>query len=92
MGSPCNDDLECERIKYSKCNKNKFCECTSNTVASTLTLCSPIIDGFCSTNNMCVPDYSICVENKCKCRLGLKPSLSKTNCEPSKRITSININ
>ncbi|XP_057342153.1 prion-like-(Q/N-rich) domain-bearing protein 25 [Microplitis mediator] len=83
LGLPCVDDLDCEQVKHSNCNENKVCGCTSNTIVLTPTLCAPIIDGFCLTNESCIPDDSICIENKCKCKLHLKPSLSKTDCEPT---------
>lgn len=64
----CDKDFGCEKIRHSKCVKNK-CVCRNNYIALNSTVCGPLLNGICSTNNDCIVANSDCIKNKCKCNV-----------------------
>ncbi|XP_057324142.1 prion-like-(Q/N-rich) domain-bearing protein 25 isoform X1 [Microplitis mediator] len=79
LGELCFNDDFCKLVKFSKCSTTDFvCICTSNTIAVNQT-CKSLLDGFCEEDEECVPKYSVCINNKCKCNSFFLPSLN-TQC------------
>lgn len=83
LGELCFNDDFCKLVEFSKCSTTDFvCICTSNTIAVNQT-CKPLLDGFCEKDEECVPDYSVCINNTCKCSSYFLPLLN-TQCKEGK--------
>ncbi|XP_057333065.1 neurogenic locus notch homolog protein 2-like isoform X2 [Microplitis mediator] len=65
QGIPCSRDSDCQGIYNTKCFNR--------------TVCAPLLGGFCSTANECIPDNSVCIDNKCTCKSEYYPRFN-TQC------------
>ncbi|CAG5088977.1 Protein of unknown function [Cotesia congregata] len=68
IGKECQEDTDCREIKFAECSKRKVCVCAKNTVALSPGLCYPLLNEACQVDEDCKVDYSICIENVCKCK------------------------
>lgn len=82
LSESCENDFDCLKLSFAKCNKNKKCECINNFIASDRFKCLPLIGGYCTEDKNCLINNSVCVNRACKC----KPKFfEKSNrCIPSK--------
>ncbi|XP_057335489.1 neurogenic locus notch homolog protein 1-like [Microplitis mediator] len=80
LGSSCETNSDCERVKFSKCSATKTCICSLNTHAVNGTSCVPILHEFCQTNDDCKVENSQCFKNVCKCKSMFK-TIANTECK-----------
>ncbi|XP_057331386.1 prion-like-(Q/N-rich) domain-bearing protein 25 [Microplitis mediator] len=78
IGSSCEDDKRCARVKNTKCIEKK-CACIENYFEDN-NKCKGIIDAECSENSDCIADNSLCESNRCKCSENFHPSSDKREC------------
>ncbi|XP_008551307.1 prion-like-(Q/N-rich) domain-bearing protein 25 isoform X2 [Microplitis demolitor] len=80
IGSPCENNASCEEVKFSKCSDFQICVCLVNTMPVNRTLCLPLLNAPCQTNDDCYVDDSICINSACQCRF--RPLTESSNkCE-----------
>ncbi|XP_057335488.1 prion-like-(Q/N-rich) domain-bearing protein 25 [Microplitis mediator] len=81
IGSPCEIDSDCKTIRFSYCSSMKTCSCSLNTLSNDdQTSCLPLLNLYCETDDECKVDYSVCIDNWCKCK-PLDITISNTQCK-----------
>ncbi|XP_057335490.1 prion-like-(Q/N-rich) domain-bearing protein 25 [Microplitis mediator] len=80
LGSSCETNSDCERVKFSKCSATKTCICSLNTLPINGASCVPILNDFCQTNDDCKVENSECIKNVCKCKVMFK-TIANTECK-----------
>ncbi|XP_008554071.1 prion-like-(Q/N-rich) domain-bearing protein 25 isoform X2 [Microplitis demolitor] len=80
LGAFCKNDTTCAQIKFAKCSSQNICVCTSNTIASSPILCSPLLEEPCESKYECGVTNSMCIDNKCQCESQYIP-YSNTACK-----------
>ncbi|KAH0534452.1 hypothetical protein KQX54_004014 [Cotesia glomerata] len=81
LGESCENNHDCNLIKYAKCSANGICSCLTNYVSISDTLCSPLLDERCQVNDECYITNSDCIANKCRCRDSFIAVYSNSRCE-----------
>ncbi|KAH0534448.1 hypothetical protein KQX54_004003 [Cotesia glomerata] len=81
LGESCNNNHDCNLIKYAKCSASGKCSCLINYVARNSTSCSPLLDERCQVDDECYVNNSDCIANKCRCRNGFPADGSNSRCQ-----------
>ncbi|XP_014298521.2 fibrillin-1-like isoform X2 [Microplitis demolitor] len=80
LGSFCENDTICKKIKFAECSPENMCVCRSNTIASSPISCSQLLGNRCQSNYDCSIDNFVCINNKCQCEFQFVP-YSNTECK-----------
>ncbi|XP_008547778.1 prion-like-(Q/N-rich) domain-bearing protein 25 isoform X1 [Microplitis demolitor] len=67
--TPCQNDEDCGDIKRRECSEHNQCVCKPNTISLYNSKCVPIIGGFCINDEECYVNNSVCIDNRCQCKL-----------------------
>ncbi|XP_053597987.1 prion-like-(Q/N-rich) domain-bearing protein 25 [Microplitis demolitor] len=68
IGKSCKRDLDCSDVLHVGCSVSKKCVCKDNHILVDNSMCVPLLDEFCWTDELCAPINSVCFNNKCKCK------------------------
>ncbi|XP_074107816.1 uncharacterized protein LOC141533047 [Cotesia typhae] len=78
LGMICENDIDCDELLYSRCDRNIRCGCEPNYKEYNVTACAPLLGRYCSNDKLCALSHSSCLDNKCLCNFGfVKFSLEK---------------
>ncbi|XP_044590437.1 tenascin-like [Cotesia glomerata] len=92
LGKSCVTDSDCITTSYLKCSRDDKCVCRAFYIEEDQINCRPLLNGICLTNNDCLPEYSECINGKCRCQEKFIP-VSNDQCipvEPRKQCNSDN--
>lgn len=81
LGKYCSLGYECEDVFHMKCYENK-CVCRANNVVVNFQ-CKSLLDGYCWSNEYCLPFNSECRDQQCVCKKNYNEILND-RCIPSK--------
>ncbi|XP_057330566.1 prion-like-(Q/N-rich) domain-bearing protein 25 [Microplitis mediator] len=81
ISKSCSADCECKEIKNSHCSENNKCICGPNNFAINSLECKSLFNGTCSDDTDCVTINSVCIENRCQCKVYYAPE-SNEKCLP----------
>ncbi|XP_057320847.1 prion-like-(Q/N-rich) domain-bearing protein 25 isoform X2 [Microplitis mediator] len=81
LGQSCKSNRDCEEKLHAVCSIDKICVCRENNVFLNNSTCAPILGGYCDASNLCVPDNSVCINDKCQCKKDFT-SISNYQCLP----------
>ncbi|XP_053593223.1 prion-like-(Q/N-rich) domain-bearing protein 25 isoform X2 [Microplitis demolitor] len=68
IGQRCDRDIDCGDMNHAICSRDTKCICRENHISLDNATCSPLLGGYCWTEEECVPDNSICLFDKCQCK------------------------
>ncbi|XP_057341498.1 protein draper-like [Microplitis mediator] len=69
LGKFCVSNADCKDLKNSKCSVgDNVCVCNDDNFAFNRSTCTPVINGFCSSDESCEFNGFTCIENKCQCK------------------------
>lgn len=78
LGMACASKTGCKNLYNSDCIEGQ-CICQSNTLAVNQTACLSLIDGSCQSHEDCQHANSVCISNRCECKLQYVP-VSSSQC------------
>ncbi|XP_044592900.1 fibrillin-1-like [Cotesia glomerata] len=79
LGSTCEDNRGCQRLKYTECSSNKTCNCKSNFIKVN-EKCRSIYGEECDSELDCATKGSKCESRTCECKSGDYLSADKSQC------------
>lgn len=85
LGQSCKSNRDCEELLHAVCSIDEICVCRENNTFLNNSICAPMLGGFCDASNLCVPQYSVCINSKCQCKKDFT-SISNYQCLPRKYI------
>ncbi|XP_053595116.1 protein eyes shut homolog isoform X2 [Microplitis demolitor] len=85
LGKRCTENKECPYSRNAECSKDNLCVCSSNSIEVN-EQCKPLLSGYCTSQNKCVPNNSICLDYQCRCKKNFVAS-SIYQCAPDENIT-----
>ncbi|XP_044590444.1 prion-like-(Q/N-rich) domain-bearing protein 25 [Cotesia glomerata] len=78
LGMACESKAGCKNLYNSDCIGGQ-CVCQSNTLAVYQTACLSLINGSCRSHEDCLDANSVCIFNRCECKLQYVP-VSSSQC------------
>lgn len=86
IGSTCENDIECENIKFAVCSLDQKCSCSNGTFPINSQTCQPKIYNSCVQDSDCLFKNSSCIEKSCSCNPGF--TILDGECQPGKLTSS----
>ncbi|XP_057335152.1 uncharacterized protein DDB_G0272530-like [Microplitis mediator] len=69
LNGTCENSTDCNEIRFAMCSDRHKCVCGNNYMAVNEKSCATTVGGFCFFDEECASDNSICIDNRCQCKL-----------------------
>ncbi|XP_057322077.1 prion-like-(Q/N-rich) domain-bearing protein 25 [Microplitis mediator] len=63
----CEINADCTLVKHAHCSENNKCVCKTDFISHDGSSCLQILSGFCSGDEHCAIENSVCINSKCEC-------------------------